>query len=315
MIIDVHAHHLTRELLRHMERSGIPFAPGGGSLRTNLPMPALPFEARIPLMEEAGVGRQVLSASLPAYSLDLEAGVQAARLTNHALAERCAHDPAKFSFWAAVPLPHVDASLAALEHAFDELGAVGVILHCFCLGESIADPAFDPIYSELDRRSAVVLLHPCQNGLGSAALNSFDLTVCAGASMEDTVAALHLIARGVPSRFPRIRFIVPHLGGLLPLLLARLDGQMPQDGLAERPSATARRFFYDTVGWGSAPALRAAVDAFGAGQLVPGSDYPVLLPWEHYAKTFAHVREAGLAEDQVERILYRNAPALLGLSG
>ncbi len=99
----------------------------------------------------------------------------------------------------------------------------------------------------------------------------------------------------------------------MPLLLARLDGQMLQDDFAEPPSATARRFFYDTVGWGSKPALQAAVAAFGPEQLVPGSDYPVLLPWESYAQSFAHVREAGLPASAVERILQRNAPQLLGL--
>ncbi|MFI5317222.1 MAG: amidohydrolase family protein [Myxococcota bacterium] len=314
MITDVHAHHFSRELLGFLGRAGIPLAAGRGALRTRSPIPMLPFEARLPMMAEAGVGRQILSSALCAYALDPALGREGARLVNDELARFCADRREQFSFWAALPLPHVEPSLAEIARAFDELGALGVILHCSCLGDSIARAEFDPVYAELDRRHAVVFLHPCQDGIGSRALNDWSLTVCAGASFEDTVAALHLIARQVPRRFPKLRFIVPHFGGLLPTLLARLDGQMPQDDFAEPPSATARRFFYDTVGWGSKPALLAAVAAFGAGQLVPGSDYPVLLPSESYAQTFAHVREAGLPESDVDRILYRNAPKLLGLA-
>ena len=313
MIIDVHAHHFSREQLRFLAEAKIPLAPTGAR-RTRSPVPMLEFEARLPMMAEAGVIRQVLSSALSAYAPDAKLGLQGARLVNDDFARICRDRPAQFSFWAALPLPHVTESLTEIARAFDELGAIGVILHCSCLGDSIARAEFDPIYAELDRRRAVVFLHPCQDGIGSRAVNEWDLTVCTGASFEDTVAALHLIARQVPWRFPNVRFIVPHFGGLLPTLLSRLDGQMVQDDFAEPPSATARRFFYDTVGWGSKPALLAAVEAFGAEQLVPGSDYPVLLPWESYARTFAHVREAGLPESAVERILHRNAPALLGLS-
>jgi 6-methylsalicylate decarboxylase len=73
----------------------------------------------------------------------------------------------------------------------------------------------------------------------------------------------------------------------------------------------ARRFYYDTVGWGSKPALLAAYHAFGDTRLLPGSDWPFLLEWESYAQSFAHVREAGLPVESVERILYRNVPGLL----
>jgi hypothetical protein len=87
--------------------------------------------------------------------------------------------------------------------------------------------------------------------------------------MEDTVIALHLIAKKIPSQFPNITYIIPHLGGLIPMLLQRLDNQfsMRQRGLPEPPSVTARRFYYDTVGHGSHAALTCAWKAFGASDL------------------------------------------------
>jgi 6-methylsalicylate decarboxylase len=123
------------------------------------------------------------------------------------------------------------------------------------------------------------------------------------------------VARKIPSQFPDIRFIVPHLGGPIAMLLQRLDNQfsMGSHDLPEPPSVTARRFYYDTVGHGSHAALLCGWKAFGADHLVPGSDFPVLLNYETYARTFAWIREVGLPQADVEAILEQNAQRVLGL--
>src|SRR5207249_1571789 len=79
-------------------------------------------------------------------------------------------------------------------------------------------------------------------------------------SLEDAAIVLHLIARRVPERFLNIKYVVPHLGGIIPMLLQRLDNQAPRQhpNLPERPSVTARRFYYDIVGHGSQAALLCA---------------------------------------------------------
>jgi predicted TIM-barrel fold metal-dependent hydrolase len=306
MIIDIHAH-LTPDLyLALCETLGGSFE----NRYTGHPDP-VGLEERFVLMAEAGVGRQILSPTTAPYGANETEGVAAARLINDHFAAVCDDNPQHLSFWASLPLPHVDSSLAELARGMDELGAVGVALGCFCLGESIASRAFEPVYAELNRRNAIVFLHPCQNGICSHHVNDWGLTVCAGASLEDSLAAMHLIAAGIPGRYPGIEFIVPHFGGIMPMLLNRLDGQMPQADLVEKPSVTARRFHYDTVGWGSRAALLAAVEAFGAGQIVTGSDYPVLLRHESYKQTFDNVRHSGLPSHVVEQIL-GNAERLLG---
>jgi aminocarboxymuconate-semialdehyde decarboxylase len=309
MIIDVHAHHTPQALTRALAEQPRPTRRPAH----RHPSPPLAFEDRLGLMEEAGVERQILSIASGFYSEDESTGVRCASGVNDELSQLCVDRPQQFSFWASLPLPHIAASLSEAERALALPGCVGVTINCAILGRSIADEIFDPLYAMLNAHRAIVFLHPCQNGLMSPLITNWDLTVCVGASMEDAVAALHLIQRQIPLRYPNLRFIVPHFGGLLPMLLNRLDGQMLQDGFAELPSATARRFFYDTVGWGSKAALIAAVEAFGAGQVVPGSDYPILLGWESYAQTFAHIREAGLPPAIVEQILYRNVQERLGL--
>jgi 6-methylsalicylate decarboxylase len=270
------------------------------------------IERRVAMMDQAGVGRQLLSALFPPYLTDEAESVRAARCINDVHAEMVSKRSDRLAAYAALPLPHLDASLAELRRCLDELGMIGVALQCFCVDESLAAERFDVIYEELNRRNAVVFFHPCINGLCSPLITQWDLAPTVGAVFEDTTIALHLILRHIPARFPDITFIVPHLGGALPMLLSRLDNQLALSapGLPEKPSATARRFFYDTVGHGSAAALRCAVDAFGADRVLPGSDYPVLLGFESYRDTFAYITEVGLDEVSLARILTANAAEL-----
>lgn len=266
------------------------------------------------MMDAAGVGVQVLSpaAGWAPYSEDESASVEAARIANDLTAELASRHPDRFMALVSLPLPHIDASLAELERGLDDLGMVGVNIHCSVLNRPVVEDAFLPIYEELNRRSTVVLFHPTGNGIVSPLVTEFGLNSALGTSLEDTTVALHLIARKIPSSYPNIRFIVPHLGGPIAMLLQRLDNQfsMTARGLPEPPSMTARRFYYDTVGHGSHAALLCAYTAFGADHLVPGSDFPVLLAYETYARTFEWIREVDLPADAVEQILERTAPTL-----
>src|SRR5258708_26992749 len=167
------------------------------------------------------------------------------------------------------------------------------------LNRPVDEPEFLPIYEELNRRRTVVLFHPTGNGICSPLVTDFGLNAAVGTSLEDTLVALHLIAKRIPAQFPNITFIVPHLGGPIAMLLQRLDNQfsMASRELAEPPSVTARRFYYDTVGDGSHAALLCAWKAFGAEHVIPGSDFPVLLAYETYARTFERIRAAGRPAD------------------
>lgn len=315
MIIDVHAHYFPQAFTEFAEPHGLnrhQYVPAGGKAPDPMRMQPENLERRLSMMDEAGVERQILSNIFAPYTLDSEVATAGARLVNDLYARLCTERPDRFSFWASLPLPHVEAAIAETRRAMDDLGALGVTIQTFCLNESIAQARFDALYAELNARKAVVFIHPCQNALCSSLVGDHGLTVCAGASMEDAVAAMHLIVARIPERFPDIRFIIPHFGGILPMLLNRLDGQLPKNGAVEPPSATARRFYYDTVGWGSAAALAAAITAFGAEKLVPGSDWPILLGWESYKTTFDHIRHSGLPEPDIDQILERNVPGLVG---
>jgi predicted TIM-barrel fold metal-dependent hydrolase len=288
------------------------------SLPPSLPTTDEPGQiaTRLRMMDDAKVRKQFLSPfPLPCIAGEADSA-EAARLVNDTQAELIGRYPDRFAGYVSLPLPHVEAALRELARGLDDLGMAGVTMQCSIGNRSVAEPEFEPIYRELDARRAVLFLHPSVNGICSPMINDYRFAPSVGTSMEDTVVVLHLIARRIPNRYPNIKIIVPHLGGLLPMLLNRLDYQVPADhpDLPEAPSATARRFWYDTVAHSSKAALRCACEAFGASRLVPGSDFPTLAAHEHPSAAFTYIRESGLPDDAVEAILHRNAPALFGFS-
>ncbi len=309
MLIDVHAHQFPPKYLEII-------APSGRRIPSLLANQTI--EERLVHMDEAAVDIQVLSPAnlTPYFESEVNAN-EAAHILNDGYAELVSRLPRRFKAYVSLPLPHLDASLqrnGARPRRARICRRDAWLLDPGSTGHRKA--ARSPFTQEMNRRRAILFFHPVVNGLCSPLLNDFNLAGSVGTTMEDTVVALHLIVARIPHRYPGIRIIVPHLGGLIPMLLNRLDNQLAatDEDLPEKPSITAKRFWYDTVGHGSAAALRCACDAFGPEHLVTGSDYPVLLLMKATgAQTFSYIREAGLPDNAAEQILHRSAAALFGL--
>ena len=320
MIVDIHAHYFPKAYNDTLLRIGGRSLPEAARATTQRPMrndDHAQIAKRLEQMDDAGVLMQVLSpAASPPYAEKEADAVEAARLINDAYAELAQKFPGRFNAVVSLPLPHIDASLREMERGLDRLGMLGVSMTCSCFDRSTAEAEFEPLYAEMNRRRTVLNYHPIQNGICSPLINDYTFTVPVGASLEDTAIVLHLIARQIPKRFPNITYVIPHLGGLIPMQLQRLDNQVPSrlPNLPEKPSETALRFYYDIVGHGSQAALLCAWKAFGADHLVAGSDYPVLLSFETYRQTFHYIRESGLPAEDVDKILNHNAQILLGLA-
>jgi predicted TIM-barrel fold metal-dependent hydrolase len=311
-IIDVHAHYQPIALNSFMGRFGkatvIPEVPW-----TDTPEH---IAERVRMMEGAGVRMQILSPGTAHYFEDRASSCEAAQIINDSFVQLIERLPAKFAAYISLPLPHIEASLRELERAAKMRGMVGVTLHCSIIDKSVAAAEFDPIYEELNRRGTILFLHPCRNGICSALINDYQLAESVGTSVEDSLAVVHMLIRRIPQRFPDIRIIVPHLGGILPMLLERLDNQLPKvhQDLREAPSITARRFWYDTVSHGSSAALRCACEALGSERLLPGSDYPFLLFHQPYKRAFTYIESASIPRLDAKHILHSNARSLFGLS-
>ena len=202
-----------------------------------------------------------------------------------------------------------------MERGLDRLGMLGVAMTCSCFDRSTAEAEFEPLYEEMNRRGAVLNYHPIQNGICSPMINDYRFTVSVGASLEDSAIVLHLIARRVPERYPHIKYVIPHLGGIVPMLLQRLDNQVPrQPDLPERPSVTARRFYYDTVATARRPRSSAPGRPSAPTSSWRAATIPVLLSFETYRQTFHYIRESSLPAADIDKILNHNAQKLLGLA-
>jgi len=319
MIVDIHAHYFPKAYNDLLLRIGGRSLPEAARPLTARPMredDPSGLATRMEQMDDAGVQMQVLSpAASPPYAERESDAVEGARLINDSYAELAARYPGRLAAFVSLPLPHIDAALREMERGLDQLGMLGVSMTCSCFDRSTAEAEFEPLYAEMNRRGTVLNYHPIQNGICSPMINDYGFTVSVGASLEDSAIVLHLIARRVPERYSRIRYVIPHVGGIIPMLLQRLDNQAPRQhpDLPEPPSVTARRFYYDTVGHGSQAALLCAWKAFGADHLVAGSDYPVLMAFETYRQTFHYIRESSLPAADIDRILHHNTQILLGL--
>ena len=318
MIIDVHAHLHPRSYNQALDRiAGRTNDPGfGGGVHPDTD-DAEHIERRREMMRDAGVGMQVLSpaAGRAPYAQDEAMAVEAARLGNDIYARIVQQYPDKFRAFVSLPLPHIEASVAEIRRGMDELGMIGVNMHISALDRSVAEDEFLPIYEEVNRRNGIIFYHPCGNGICSPMIMDYGFGGAVGTSLEDAVIALHLIAKKIPTAYPNITYIIPHFGGIIPMLLQRLDNQfsMRARNLPEPPSVTAKRFYYDTVGHGSPAALTCACMAFGADHLVPGSDFPALINFERYKRAFEYISESTLPPEDIDRILNRNAAQLLGI--
>lgn len=313
MKIDFHAHYWTDDYLDLVAGLGkkdtdtqCGMGAGGGD----------ELVARLALMDRAGVAMQILSAcpQMP-YSVDRDAAVRVARFVNDQYAAVVKAHPTRFRAFVSTPMPHMDESIAEIARGLDELGMVGVCVNATVLDRPLIDEAFAPFFAELDRRGAILYIHPAGNSCCSSLIADHHLTWEVGAPMEDTISVMQLITNGIPSRYPNIRIINSHLGGAMPMLMQRIDNQYRWESpdTPEQPSIAAKRMWYDTVGHGHVPALQAAIETFGADRLVLGTDFPYEAG-DIFVRAIEYISDPRISPTDSKLILEQNAAALLRIS-
>ncbi len=314
MRIDVHAHYFPPQYMSYLARHG---RSGTGAAQGA----QITLDERIDLLDRVGIDMQVLSiSSSTPYTLPEAEVIEASRLANDLYVELCHQYPGRYAAFATVPLPYVDASVAELERTLAMPEVLGITLGCSIAGRPLDDPAFAPLFEEMNRRDTVLFLHP-QGADAGTGTKEFGLTWLVGAPFEDTVTTLRLILSGWLERYPRIRTIVPHLGGPLPFLKQRVDDlyganmardQSREPSADELPSRRYRQLWFDTVN-SHPPALRCACETFGANRILLGTDYPYLVGprWEPLVR---YIEDAGLSKADTEAIYGGNAQALLGIA-
>jgi predicted TIM-barrel fold metal-dependent hydrolase len=264
-------------------------------------------------MDRGGVAAAVVSITNPGLWFgDANQTRRLARACNEYGATLVRDHPTRFGFFAAMPLPDVDATLAEIEYAYDTLGADGVGLLTSYGDTWLGHPTYRPVMEELNRRRAVVSVHPtaancCRNleyapGVGPGSLEY---------GTDTTRAIMGVAFSGDAARFPGIRFIWSHAGGTAPFLAGRIEGAAgnAKDALPDGFIAELKKFYYDLAGAANRGAIASLLQLVRATQVVFGTDFP---PGGTSAAVAKTLEEIGLlSESDLRAIDRENAVRLL----
>jgi 6-methylsalicylate decarboxylase len=269
-------------------------------------------QASLDVMDAGGIATAVTSISTPGVWFgDAKASRQLARDCNDYAAQIARDHKGRFGVFAALPLPDVDGSLREIEYAFDVLKADGIGLVTSYGDKWPGEPAFAPVFDELDRRRAVVYFHPtaphcCTDlmpGVPPAALEFV---------FDTTRAIISLLYSGTFLRCANLRFIFSHAGGTLPMIAHRISNQTKRrkDYAEKFPSGVMHEFqklYYDIVSAAHPVPFEAIRQIAGISHLLYGSDFPF---W-HPDVTAAGLAGLKLSADDLRAIERDNALALL----
>jgi predicted TIM-barrel fold metal-dependent hydrolase len=271
--IDVHHHFLPPDYLAWLKAQGIHWT--GGPL-----LPEWNLDIAQETMDRTGIAQAVASVVPQVYWGDPDAAARWARHGNEYAASMVQQAPHRFGAFATLPLPDTKASLKELEYALDTLKLDGVIMFSSFGDQYPGDPAFEEVFQELERRKAIVLIHPCTAPPGAIVPK---LTIPWGMVefIADTSRAVtNLLLSGTLHRYPSIRYIVSHAGGAIPYISLRLKFSEEIPGVAENiPLGTMhylQKLYYDTTLSTSETVLAGLQQFVPTEQILFGSDYPMV---------------------------------------
>ena len=308
--IDVHAHYLPPSYREALKRAGID-RPDGFPF-----IPRWSAASAIELMDEIGIGLALLSISSPGLTFAPKSGRAAlARMVNEEGAAAVQDRPGRLGLLASLPLPDVDAALQEIEHASPALNADGFVLMSNYDGIYLGDERLEPVMEELDRRHALVALHPtAPPGVDGVALGR--PTPLIEFIFETTRAVVNLILTGTLTRHRDLTVIVPHAGSALPPIADRVRGfaKLP---VAHKPfaevdiDAALARLYYDLAGTPLPHGLPGLLRIASPDHLLFGSDTP-FTPSPLIQAGVRELVETDVLDDDNKRAMFsENAQSLL----
>ena len=277
-----------------------------GSHTMSVPSGQEDLSSRLRIMDDAGVGIQVLSIGPLNVGWAGAGESTAAQRINDGLADFCRKAPQRFRFVAALPCYSMRSMLTELERALS-LGAVGAGITTTMADYSLDAPELREFWREAHRRKLLVLIHPTFPPNGPANDRGEFLSV--GYLNETAMAATKLVLAGVLEEYPDVRIVWSHCGGSLSILVDRIDrGYKRYENCLRPPSEYLRRCHYDTACL-HGPALDCVRATFGSDRLLFGTDEPHVPNASR--GVLAVLRGRPWSVDELNNVLSKNAQDLL----
>jgi 6-methylsalicylate decarboxylase len=272
--IDVHCHYLPPGYL-DSAMAALKSVPDG--------MPRMPDwdpASTLAMMDRQGITTAMLSISSPGVHFGSDDAARGLARSVNEFAARTAQDHrGRFGTFASLPLPDVDAALAEIGYALEHLKVDGFVMLTNYRGIYLGDQKFDPVFDELNRRHAIVFIHPTSPPCWEHIALGFPRPMIEF-PFDSTRAVTNLAMSGTLERCPNLRIIVPHAGGTLPFLARRIAsisalidparGRAPGAGFI----AAMQRLFYDTAGSTGDNAIVSLLALVDSSRIFFGSDYP-----------------------------------------
>lgn len=289
-VVDIHTHMFTQGWLDLLKSRGgefnIQIRPDGKQEifrgRTPVVIPQIghfDYELRIREMDRFGIDLSIVSLTCPnVYWGDGGTSELAARESNDSMQAAQARWPDRIRWFASLPWEYPDRAVRELERSCAN-GAVGVMVLGNIAGRSLTDPIFEPVWAAIDQRALPVLVHPT-DPLGAEAMGiaPHNLFWSVGFTYDTTLAVAKMIFNGFFDRYPNLKLIASHGGGMLPYLVGRFEmgDRVEFDHLREikrKPTDYLRHIHYDSITYDLKP-LRYLIDVVGASQVMLGTDWP-----------------------------------------
>jgi aminocarboxymuconate-semialdehyde decarboxylase len=281
---------------------------------------------KVAYMDQHGIAVSVVSPANPWLDFLPGAGPVAIEI-NEDMEALCAASNGRLYGLGLLPTRDPDSAATELGRIARLPHLRGAIIGTSGAGKGLDDKALDPVWAEAEREGMMIFVHP-HYGLGNEALGGYGhaMPLALGFPFETTAAIARLILGGTFDRFPGLRLMVAHAGGVLPYLAARLDACVAGDAhspvrLRHQPSSYLRQMYFDAIGY-QAPTLALLISLVGAERIMFGTDHPFFPPhvsnaaldttaWHSPMEHRAVLRELGPETEAA--ILRGNALRLLGL--
>ena len=300
--IDVHHHFIPQFHIDSM------MAPGR---RAGAPPPKWSAALSIEDMDKSGIATSLLSIAQPGiwYGNNLDESRKLARDLNEYGAKVVKDHPGRFGLFACIAPPDVDGSLREIEYAMDTLKADGIGLLTSYQDKYLGDPSFAPIYAELNRRKAVVYVHPttpdcCRGLVPGIPPGSIEYAT------DSTRTIAHVVFSGTATKFPDIRWIWSHSGGTLPFLsgrFIRLAAERKPAHLPNGPMPEFKKFYYELAQGNTPGQIAALLKMVEISQVLYGTDFP----FRDGAEVNAGIKDYGFSAADIAAIERDNALKLL----